>query len=339
MPFDSSVLDWTNRVRPVWASVGEVVLPASEGKLGVDGRHRLWREVARRLLAKTLYRGPLWMTEGIADAMGEEGAGGRGAVVTACRRWLTDAVEKKKDGIDVGPVLRATNRRDFFQHGGRAIGWALVRLFLLVNPDYLHGLVEQNRRLAGRLAEIPEDPDAVTREFTEIALAALNETGATNRNLGEALTAWVGAGFPTGPELRKSKAYRLLLYLDVPEPYTVRIKARWWTKKLPRGPKPMVVESRRRFVGAFSWRFPWPVERRVHLGAMKKRPTVLTLDPGDWPDATYRSDPARKSEPIGKRQLLPTKALDPTRRGNVEWLLVTIRSPDKLGYAFLCLCR
>ena len=82
MPFDSSVLDWSDRVRPCWVSEGrkvETVVPLVEGTPGIDDRHQIGARVARGLLARVIYRGPLWLTEGIADTMGEDAAGGRGA--------------------------------------------------------------------------------------------------------------------------------------------------------------------------------------------------------------------------------------------------------------------
>ncbi|MCP3859544.1 MAG: hypothetical protein GY704_07820, partial [Phycisphaeraceae bacterium] len=168
---------------------------------------------------------------------------------------LTKRLREQKKR-DPGKLVAAIARSSFEKHGGRALAWALVRMFSVANPKYTHGLLRQGRGLLSHLVGKPGVRKAQI-EGTGIVEGSLEATGATGARLADAVTAWIEGECPTGSQFRRNKAHQILRGFKTPAAFGLRIEGRFGMARRE-DPTDRNCPTTRSFRGAkITWSLPW----------------------------------------------------------------------------------
>jgi hypothetical protein len=305
-------------------------LPAPDADPAADDLHRLYREVSHAVLAQTTWCAcPIWLREGIAEYFGAIGAENDHALLTTMERELSESA----DDLSVGELLAATDRQAWGRGGGRSVSWALVTMMEQSNKKLVPSLLNQSRLFLNHLVTYP-NTGVVKKEFTEIVLGQLRESGLPSDRLAAALTAWVKAGFPEGSAYRRTAAHKILKRAKLPKVFGMGLAGRFASRTSGTDEKGVFHIYQPFAGGTATWRFPWAARLELWIGVRGRPGTNYALRPKANRDGYFLPYPAKDVPPKGTCRIA-ARVMDlrvATTKYGFIWAGVT--SPNGLGYLY-----
>jgi hypothetical protein len=281
---------------------------------------------------------PLWLRYGIADALGETD-GVTNEIALAHQKALAESEFE----IELGLLFTHVDEAKFLASRGRPLSWAVVRLLIELDRNFVLELYHQTRLLAAH-AFVEPRAGAIRKELTEVARESLSRGGVEPAELGEALKRWVEADFPRGYQLARQKWARPLRNLASLTRYGVIVSRVEYSER----PSPSIF-------GDIVWNFPWPTSMQMWAGRRgvgEPLPFVETTSTSRGWLTTHEQWSFSAEKQGDKSTLILTRVVPPPGDMRPEYIdrvglalprdggpiivfLVAVRSPSGVGYYYV----
>jgi len=257
-------------------SIAQGEVGAGAKRLTPGQTHEIARRVVLSVLHRTVGQGiALWMESGIADHLADATLDGKSPVVAAFRKDLA----AREFDLEWMALLDETNAESFARNRGRALGWALVALLeearTGVVPTGYRRSRELLRHLARKPARLSGDDRVLRRDYTAFVKTFLTPSRIAFWDPGRALSAWVGAGYPTGDAFRSSPAASRLRGRELPPlNHQVTLRGAFDMPYDENGVKYRIIQKPK-----VEWELPWPSKMALYVGLRGLRAGSVRNDP------------------------------------------------------------